>query len=255
MTAPGRTILRRPIWLAGAVVAVLSAALFVRLGVWQLDRHAERRAFNATLAAAEEQPAVPLAAVAGSEDAEYRQATVSGRYVPGTTVLLQSRSYRGSSGFHVIDALDTGGGPLLAVDRGWVPLAVVEDPAQVASPAGGEVTLQARVRVPRRTGALSPARDGLPPRITSVDPAALAPLWGRAVADTYVELVGQDPAPPPGGPIPPDPPARGAGPHLAYAFQWFAFAVIAVAGFAVLAHRTARRPPAQERPATPARLG
>ncbi len=256
MTAPDFAVLRRPIWVAGALLAMLTAALFVRLGVWQLDRHAERRAFNATLAAAAAEPPAPLAEVLAGDDPEYRRVAVVGEYVPGTTALLQSRTHRGLSGFHVLDALDTGSGPLLVVDRGWVPLAVIEDPSQVARPPAGAVALEARVRLPSRAGAVNPARDGLPPRIAHVDPDALAALWGRDVATAYVELVAQQPPAGPGGPLPADPPIRGAGPHLGYAFQWFAFATIAVAGFAALAVRTARRPPAPEREAAaPAGLG
>lgn len=255
MAAPELALLRRPIWLAGALVAVLAAALFARLGVWQLDRHAERRAFNAALEAAAAEPTAPLAGVLAAGDPEYRRVTVAGEYLPGATVLLQSRTYRGASGFHVLDALDSGEGPLLVVDRGWVPLDVIEDPSRLAPPPAGPVAVEARVRLPRRAGAVSPARDGLPPRIARVDPEALAVLWQRDVAATYLELIAQDPPPGPGDPLPADPPTRGAGPHLSYAVQWFAFAAIALAGFGVLLTRTARRPPAPEREAAPAPLG
>ncbi len=255
MTAPGIHVVRRPIWIAGALVAVLAAALFVRLGIWQLDRHDQRRELDAALAAAVAAPAAPLADVLAGADPEYRRVTAAGEYVAGTTVLLQSRTHRGASGFHVLDALDTGGGVLLVVDRGWVPLAVIEDPARVSPPPAGQVSLEGRVRLPRRAGAVSAARDGLPPRITHVDPEALAPVWGAGVAEAYVELIAQEPPVRPADPIPADPPARGSGPHLSYAFQWFAFATIAVAGFATLAIRTARRPPAPEREPSSARLG
>ena len=38
-----------PRWLAAHVVVMIVAGVFIRLGIWQLDRLEERRAYNATV--------------------------------------------------------------------------------------------------------------------------------------------------------------------------------------------------------------
>lgn len=259
MAAARYGFLRRPVWIGGALLAVAAATLFVGLGVWQLDRHDQRRTFNAAVEAAGEGAPEPVAALAAGEAAEYHPAEVAGKYLPGTTVLLQNRSHRGRSGYHVISALAAEGGAVVAVDRGWVPLEVIDDPAGVPPPPAGEVVVAGRLREGRSGATVTPASGGLPDRLNSVDLAELAALWQAEVAPVYVELIGQTPPLVAGDPLPVDPPDLAAGPHLAYAFQWFAFAVIAVAGFVVLAVRTGRRPPPVDRPdaavAGPAPLG
>jgi cytochrome oxidase assembly protein ShyY1 len=61
----------------------------------------------------------------------------------------------------------------------------------------------------------------------------------------YGELVTQQPAPDLDGGtmrlLPPPKPTEG--PHLAYAFQWFLFALIALGGYVVLARREAQETP------------
>ena len=46
---------------APLVVGLLAATLFVRLGVWQLERRSERRTFNAETQARSEEPPLDAA--------------------------------------------------------------------------------------------------------------------------------------------------------------------------------------------------
>jgi surfeit locus 1 family protein len=49
-------------------------------------------------------------------------------------------------------------------------------------------------------------------------------------------------APAPGAPIRLSPPSLDEGPHLNYAIQWFAFALIAIGGASVMIYRDRRTP-------------
>jgi cytochrome oxidase assembly protein ShyY1 len=53
-------------------------------------------------------------------------------------------------------------------------------------------------------------------------------------------------------PLPPPEPAEG--PHLAYAFQWFLFAALALGGYVLLARREAADQAAASAPPQPARV-
>ena len=66
--------------LVGCVVAAGAAALFARLGVWQLHRLAERRAFNAQFEQRLAAPPVSLDSVPGDTAlAKYRRVREIGR--------------------------------------------------------------------------------------------------------------------------------------------------------------------------------
>ncbi len=238
--------------MGGALLAVLAAALFIRLGVWQLDRHDQRRSLAAAVAEAGAAAPVDLAAAlrtAGdAADLEYRTVRLTGSFTTGDTVALVNRSFRGTSGFEVLDPFQLAGGGTVVVNRGFVALpALAEGP--IPAPPGGEVTLEGRARLSREGARLSTATGGaVTARITRPDLARLADHWRRPLAPVYVEFIESAPPRAADAPIPVDPPQVGAGPHFGYAFQWFAFAGIALVGFAVLAHRTARGPAGGTRP-------
>ncbi len=232
--------LRRPVWIVGAMLAVIAAAIFVGLGMWQLDRHAERRAANDTLVAALAAPPVDVGEATTLR--EYRKVTATGEF-RRDQVLVQGRSRRGSSGFHVLAALSLPAGPTLVVDRGWIPVTVTEDPRLVPAPPPGSVRVEGVVREPQPRAKVTPPAGGLPAKVSRVDLAALTDAFGDELLPFYVQLTAQEPPPEPGAPLLADPPEPDAGPHLGYAVQWFAFAAIAVVGFPALVVRTARDGP------------
>lgn len=234
------TVLRRPVWVAGALIAALAAAGFLRLGFWQLDRHQERRAANAELVAALAADPVSFGQAPGAADpAEFQRVVLAGRYT-GDQVLLQNRSRSGSAGFHVLAVIEPDAGPGVVVDRGWVPLAVLDDPGAIPAPPPGPVEVTGFLRMGAE-GAITTGADGrIPAKVTRVDVAAIEGLVGRDLADDHVQLQAQDPAVGADDPLPAAAPGPDAGPHLGYALQWFAFAAIVVIGFPVLVGRTGR---------------
>src|SRR5256885_643269 len=104
------------------VLAFAAAALCVRLGVWQLSRLRQRRAWNAVIAARLAAPPVtPTALPADSGAAHYRTVHVAGRPDYAREVVLTNRSRQGSPGVEVLTPVRVAGSDtLLLVDRGWV---------------------------------------------------------------------------------------------------------------------------------------
>lgn len=244
--------LRSPRWLVGHVVVLVSVVSFVVLGSWQLRRLDERRAFNdlVTDRGAAEPIALDAAVSADGRDPaalEYRQVTVTGRYVSGAQVLTAPRSREGQPGPHVLTVLDTDAGPDLLVDRGWVPL--TRDLAAPAPPSG-QVTLSGTLRSPE-TGNVGQAE-----QVLRIAPDAVADRLDRPLLDTWLALETQRPALTAAAPLPTPAESLGEGNHLSYAIQWFGFAIIALVGYPLLVVRTAReRRRSHDGPAPPTSAG
>jgi cytochrome oxidase assembly protein ShyY1 len=207
---------------------VLLAALFVRLGFWQLARRAEVSAQERTFASRSSGP--PVEMPGRSEDRPYLKVVVRGTYDPGHQHVLLNRPKHGRNGDHVLTPLRLDDGRALVVDRGFVP-----NGTGVPAPPPGPVEV---------TGLLWPAdpptRYGVKERgalkVSRVDIGQLA-LPYRA-EPVYLHLLDQEPASVP--PEPAAPPVRSSRNNLSYAVQWFSFAAIALGGHAAVLRRQGR---------------
>ncbi|MEW6038478.1 MAG: SURF1 family protein [Pseudomonadota bacterium] len=112
----------KPTGVAVAGIA-LALPLFGSLGLWQLDRAAEKRALRAQLAAESAEPPLRLEpSVAETEPPRYRQVTVKGVYDQERQFLLDNQIHGGKAGYHVLTPLRIeGSGWAVLVNRGWVP--------------------------------------------------------------------------------------------------------------------------------------
>jgi surfeit locus 1 family protein len=231
-------------WLPLTILITLLTALFILLGFWQLQRLGQRRAANVRIVARMKQPALILDGSALDADAaDLRRAEVQGVYDPENEIVLRNRTYNELPGVHVITPLRIAGSDTaILVDRGWIPYeqAAPEQRAVFAPPAG-QVTVQGVLRrAQERRNSFTPVDvtppDGGPldawhrvdiPRIQDQTDDPLLPL--------YLEEERSSPAVAASGFPRPDPDiALDEGPHLFYALQWFAFAIIAAGGFFIL---------------------
>ncbi|HVL32409.1 MAG TPA: SURF1 family protein [Actinomycetota bacterium] len=223
---------------------------FIGLGLWQIRRHGERRAANARITSRMSHPPAALDRLLAEsrgdfERIRYRRARISGRFDISEEMVLLSRSFRGISGNHLVTPLVTEDGTAVLVDRGWVPLVVDEPGAEEALPPSGEVTVEGVVfpsQIRLRFGPLHPASGDLE-EIFRVDIPRLRPQLPYEVAPVFVLLQSQTPPQSDRLPRPDVIPQPEAGPHIGYAIQWFAFAIILAAGYIVLlrAKRAAER--------------
>ena len=236
------SLLRRPKWALGTVIAVAGALLFVSLGLWQVRRLQERQAFNTRVEQRLEAPPVPMEQLltggADPEELSWRRVEVSGRWLPDEEVLLSPRSRDGRPGHHVLTPLQYAAGRAVVVDRGWVPLEADEVPVDEAAPRSADVTLDGVLvagQQPGRFGVDVP--EGRTTYLGVVDLDRLGEQVGPELAPVYL-LAGV----PTGGelPLPPALPERGEGSHLSYAVQWMLFAAVVVVGWPLLLRRRAR---------------
>jgi surfeit locus 1 family protein len=213
--------------LAGSVLAVLAAALFIRLGVWQLDRRHERRARNAQIAAARALPPVALPLLHLDPEAlRDRRATALGAYDYAHERVWAGRSFRGAPGVALLTPLRLADGSAVFVDRGWVPSADARHIEATRLREGERAEIAGlALPAPRDRGDVDPVRlrDSLPypvlPIVIQLDDTAAPHPAGLARWRT---------------------PPLDDGPHLSYAIQWFSFAGIAVFGTAALLRKMAK---------------
>lgn len=234
-------------------VALALGALFVRLGFWQLDRHGER---SAGVRARAERADAPRLEWRGPGDVPPdtaglvgRRARLAGQWDRAGEVILRSRTLDGRAGAEVLTPFLVGGdaGQIVMVLRGWLPAPDGLRPDLASgwpnSPGDARTpTVVEGVFVSSRDG-----RGGQPLR------AEIAGTRHLAIAGLDLALIREQTAldPTPHVLRADDPPAGGvlrparaletdAGPHLSYAIQWFAFAVIGLGGTAILLRSSSR---------------
>ncbi len=238
------------------VIALAAAALFVRLGVWQLQRLGERRALNAEISARLAAPPIDLSALRGAADLpdsfRFRAAVARGTFDFTREIVLTGRGYRGTPGVYLVTPLRLADDEAVLVERGWVfspDGRTVEDPGALREPDTTEV--RGVLLAPGTVRGTQPSDTTWPRYLRVIELQRLAPHYPyrllplvlrRTVGGSYL----------PDGMHPAPRPEINSGPHLSYAIQWFAFAVIAVVGSVLLYHRSrggdaAVRAPEEER--------
>src|SRR5438094_1276214 len=213
----------------GLVVALLVAAICVRLGVWQLDRLHERRQRNALLLAARARPPLEVDGSLPADSARDRRLVARGVYDYAHERLWHGRSYEGVPGVDLVTPLRLTGGAAVLVARGWALSPDAFHVDQLAYREGDSaVVLGLAMPAPRAQGDVDPAalRDSIPYRLL---PFVLQQL---------------PPSTPPYRPLAPGlirwpTPELSDGPHLSYAIQCFSFAVILGVGSLALARKRA----------------
>jgi surfeit locus 1 family protein len=225
----------RPRIVVFVALALMLAALFVRLGVWQLDRLAERRARNSTLAARLARAPVEFSAL--PDTTGYRRAVVSGVPDYENEIIYTGRSRNGSPGVYLVTPIRrTANDTAVAVVRGWVyaPDAATIDAAKWRESRSGFRGYVLSLPAGAAAAGTSPER-----KVRALTHAALRQLLPYPVAPVY--LVAQDSAADTTAPARLDLPRLDNGPHLSYAIQWFCFAAIAIIGAGVVATRARRQ--------------
>jgi len=213
-----------------AGMALLFAAGFVALGIWQV----ERRAWKHDLIAAIESRigATPVAApgpaawpAISAADA-YRRVRITGRFRHDRETLVQAVTDRGG-GYWVMTPLETPGFTLL-INRGFVPSERRAAATRMAGNPVGTITLTGLLRVTEPGGGFLRSNDPTHRRWYSRDVSAIAAAQrlGR-IAPYFVDADG---APNAGGyPVGGLTVLRFPDNHLGYALTWFALALLSLA--------------------------
>lgn len=230
-----RTFFSRRWWWVTLLV-ILLIAVFIRLGIWQLDRRQQRLAANATYLAQISQAPLALDAsflAVDPEELADRAAIAQGHYDHEQQILLTQQSWLGRPGAHLVTPLVLEDGQTaVLVDRGWIPSADAEqgDLSQFDEP--GQQSIEGTVQLSQVLfGGRSTEVEGPQQRWYRVEIEAIQEQMPYRLLPFYLVQT------PPEG-VQDVLPYRvtveidlSEGPHLGYAIQWFLFATILAVGY------------------------
>lgn len=236
----GRSALRGLVW--PAVFTLVSLPILIGLGMWQLERLAWKEGLIAAIddglgrpPAPLEQPADAWKELAGKE---YRPVSVAGRFRHGDERLLFATE-GGEMGWHVYTPLESEGGHIVFVNRGFVPDRLADPARRAAGQIDGQVTVKGLARKPGVRGWFEPDADTARRVFYWRDLAGMTALLASEqdkarVLPLFVDAAAEPANPggwPKGGVTRLDIPNR----HMEYALTWFGLAATLIAVFAAFA--------------------
>jgi len=125
------------------LLAALAAALgTARLGLWQLDRAAQKTALHAAVVARGQLPVLTFVDLATAPEQvaaqEHRRVQLEGRWLVQHHIYLDNRQMNGRPGFYLVTPLLLAGGDAVLVQRGWLPRHMLDRTrlAPVSTPDG-----------------------------------------------------------------------------------------------------------------------
>lgn len=225
-------------WLFTTLLVFAGTVVCIRLGIWQLDRLEQRRAFNTQVETMRAASPLDLTKSTPEDIAsmEWRAVVISGKYDFENQVALRNQYNEGTYGFHLVTPLLYNGTAVL-VDRGWIPAesdSSAEDWRAYDEP--GKVTVTGQIRLGQGKPAFGGVEDALPmdgtrlevwnnldlEKVSAQIPYPILPVYIQPVVDQ-----GDTTPPVPYQPII----ELTEGSHFGYALQWFTFAVILFVGY------------------------
>jgi len=226
--------------LLGTALVVIGVAVFTSLGSWQLSRAEEKRALQALYDAGRE-TTVTLHIENVDRLGRYQHVRARGRFLSERQVLLDNMpSASGRPGYRVLTPLELASGGIVLIDRGWVPMgdrrtlpnvAVSEEPRELS----GRLDELPRPGLMLDDSAQGNDEETWPRLLNFPTHATIERALGFAVARRIVLL---DPSEPDGFERAWDIRTQfGPERHIAYAVQWFAFAIVGVVIYLIVSLR------------------
>jgi surfeit locus 1 family protein len=229
-------------------LALAALAVLIGLGVWQLERlqwkegliaEIEARSTGAPITIAE-----ALAIARQGRDPDYYRVRVEGRFHHDKERYLFAQSLAdGTPGWHVITPLETTGGDMVLVDRGFVPDVLKEASSRASGQVEGVVTVTGIVRSPEIQGSFVPDNEREANRWFWRDLGAMArSMFPEGTVEMAPFFLDAEKSDVPGG-WPEGGQTRLELPnnHLQYAITWFLLALCLLVIYAVYVRGLYRR--------------
>lgn len=225
-------------WLLTSLLVFLGTVVCIRLGIWQLDRLEQRRAFNTQVESMRAAEPLDLnhALPENISMMEWRAVTVIGEYDFENQVALRNQYNGDQYGYHIITPLLFSGTAVL-VDRGWVPADGNSAPADWRKyDEAGTVTVTGQLRLGQGKPVFGGVADAPPGNgemlfvWNNLNVEQISAQLEFPILDVYIQpnVDGSDTIPP----IPFQPVVElTEGSHFGYALQWFTFATILFVGY------------------------
>ena len=238
-------------WWKTSLLVIAAVIVMIRLGLWQLDRLDQRRAFNARVEEQLAQSAFEISEEnlrADLYNMEYREAIVLGEYDHDRQVVLRNQDWQGRLGVHLLTPLIIQGSDrAIMVNRGWIPYEDFEAGKLSKFDESGLVEVNGVIRRSQTKPRIGGRADQIP---AEGEPPLQAWNWinvGGIAGQLPYKLL---PVYLQGSPEPSrnQMPYRtqleldlNEGSHLGYAFQWFTFALILAIGYPIYVSREEKR--------------
>lgn len=245
----------RPGWIAlGIVVIAFAAMCFMLLAPWQLGKNTATEHRNELIKTAMSTGPVTLGDLAPQgagfrASTEWREVTLTGRYLTDKEVLVRLRSVDERPAVEVLTPFAVADGSrVVLVDRGYVRPQQSALPDVPSAPTG-ETTIAARIRKSEGT---SPGRGAHSEAgalaVYTIDPDEVARATSTPLDPFYLQLSPDQPGALGEIPLP----QLESGPYLSYGLQWLAFGIMAPlgAGYFIYSEVRQRRRNAAQRNAT-----
>jgi len=219
-------------WLVAACV-LMTVFAFARLGIWQLDRAAEKVDAQRALELELRDSAPPVEEIPvghlhpANPEMQNRHVTLRGEYDNSHSILLLAEFFAAQIGYGVVTPLRlASNGQLVLVHRGWTTGILPQGTPPDLRPVAGPVTVTAQIHVPPVNARVFDSEidpSTWPLRVRSLEIDVLSEILGeplfpfevRLTADQAGTLVRHWPA------VNPD-----VNQNLSYAVQWFSFALL-----------------------------
>jgi surfeit locus 1 family protein len=226
----------KPSW-AMTMLTFAGICLFVSLGLWQLERAALKNAlktkYEARLDAEFRQiEASEYLSEHDISDMEFQKLIIHGHYDLSRTILIDNQLREGRAGYHVVTPfIMNGGDKIVLVNRGWVGIGNSREQLPRIEAPVTEATVRGIVSFPDsdgfRMGQVS-LKDKWPQVIPFIEIEAMQLQFQNRLLPIIIWL---DPEQPGHYPRDWNPVYDNPEKSRAYAWQWFAFAVISLGLF------------------------
>lgn len=220
-------------WFITTILVFIGTAVCIRLGIWQLDRLEQRRAFNSQVQSMQNAEVLNLNQTMPTdiESMEWREVTVTGTYDFENQIAVRNQYHENEYGYHLITPLQFDGGVVL-VNRGWIPA----DSDWRMYDETGKVTVSGKIRLGQGKPTLGGVEDALPldgsklEVWNNLDVEKMSQQFSYPILNIFIQpsVDANDSSPP----IPYQPTIElTEGSHFGYAIQWFTFATILFLGY------------------------
>lgn len=210
------------------------------LGVWQLQRLAQKEALIATLAESAVQPpsaALPLSS-ALLERSGFMKYRVHGEFLHEHELHLAARYWKGQLGYHLLTPFRLTDGRILLLNRGWVPAAQKSAPSRPHTLVTGPQDYTVMLRTDRDHSVFTPAHDIADNIWFWRDIAAMKKETGLDLLPVSADIVMEN-QPQDSLPVASNGEFALRNDHLGYAITWFLVGLSGVLVFAFYHYRPA----------------
>ncbi len=231
--------------LAFTALALFAIFICIRLGFWQFERYEIRHELTAKISSALSKEATELTSSSQENVETWMRILIKGSYDPRYQLQFRGHYFQERYGLEILSLFipENTDIPPIWVDRGWMPAGnSAKEVVAIPAPPNGSLIIRGVLRQYDDPNTRSGVFFALPaPRIGRIDELTLQKSFSGETFHKYLKLdSGSDGSPLATQPLTPP----GEGPHLAYAIQWWIFALL-IAGTRIALFKGERSPGAQ----------